>query len=598
VRPPDWRDVLPVPPPGGQLHEAWMTTFDQPDAGLLVEYVLPSLLGASHSLSQDVQERTLFFGELGTALEQLHGRLTVISSPPTGAREPSQYPWLWRYFSHFTVGATARAVQHAKLWVFHWRVGDEEQLDLYVSSTNLTVSAFKAQVQAGWQASVHLQERATVNARRTWGPLVPFLEALGSSAGAVAKQRLERLVTLLGRAECPADITFVASLPGDKSATRQLRRFEPSEIHVMTPTIGEWTSRTLDAWTTDTGVPAERLHLKWIATSHPWAETTGWALSEAAGKALEASGVQIECLPTAARFTEQHREADPRWSHAKLYLLRSGRRRRLLVTSANWSAAAWGAGKRAPRNFELGVVFESEWTDLESIGDRFEPPDTVPFYRACAEDEEEPTAKLEWAEASWDGRLVTLRARSLDATTPIAAVVAFSGGSEEAVPVIGGAAEFPWEDATHTPLAARFTQTDTSLEVDVLDLRAPAELSKTPLPEVDPALADALREAFLLQRYDGPVVDADSIPGLGDLRRVVGSAPPADYSVQAWLDARAAFCVVDSWRAALAEATAEPVMLERVRLDGAALRAIYARRGGPAAVLVAEELQWRLAEEP
>ena len=575
-----------------------MTTFDQPDAGLLVEYLLPSLLAASHSLSQEIQERTLFFGELCTALEHLHGRLTVISSPPTGAREPSQYPWLWRYVSHFTVGANARAVQHAKLWVFHWKVGDEEQLDLHVSSTNLTVSAFKAQIQAGWRASVHLQERATVNARRTWGDLVPFLEALGSSAGAVAKQRLERLVTLLGRTECPADIAFVASVPGDKSAARQLRRFEPSEIHVMTPTIGEWNSRTLDAWTTDAGVAAGKLHLKWIATSHPWAETSGWALSEAAGKVLEASGVQIECLRNTARFTEQHREADPRWSHAKLYLLRSGRRRRLLVTSANWSAAAWGAGKSAPRNFELGVVFESRWTDIESIGGPFEPPDTVPLYRVAAQDEQEPTAKLEWAEASWDGRLVKLRARSLDAATPIVVVVAFSGGSDEAVQLVVGAAELPWEDATHTPLVARFTQADTSLEVDVLDLRPPMELSKTPLPEVDPALADALREAFLLQRYGGPVVDADSIPGPGDLWRVVGGAPPADYSVQAWLDARAAFGVVDSWRAALDEAEAKPVMLERVRLDGAALRAIYARREGPAAALAAEELQWRLAEEP
>ncbi|MGD0838847.1 MAG: hypothetical protein ABSB49_19605 [Polyangia bacterium] len=595
---PDWRDVLPVPPPGGRLHEAWITTFDQPDAAILVEYLLPSLLGASHSLSQEVQERTLFFGELGTALEHLHGRLTVISSQPTGARKPSQYPWLWRYVSHFTVGANARAVQHAKLWAFHWKVGREEQLDLHISSTNLTASGFKAQVQAGWQATVRLGERATLNGRRTWGEIVPFLAALGSSAGAIAKQRIERLVSLLGRAECPHDITFIASVPGDKSAARQLRRFQPSKIYVMTPTIGEWNSRTLDAWTTDAGVAAEDLHLKWIATSHPWAEkTSGWALSEAAGKALEAGGVQIECLPTAARFTEQHREADPRWSHAKLYLLRSGRRRRLLVTSANWSTAAWGAGKSAPRNFELGVVFESEWTDLESVGEPFDPPETVPFYRVAAEDEEEPKS-LEWAEASWDGRLLQLRARSLDTTTPIGALVAFSGGSEVAASVVGGAAGLPWEDATHTPLVARFTQADTALEVDVLDLRPPTELSKTPLPEVDPALADTLREAFLLQRYGGPIIDADSIPGLGDLRRVVGGAPPADYSVQAWLDLRAAFDVVDSWRAALDEAKAEPAMLERVRLDGAALRAIYARREGPAAALVAEELQWRLAEEP
>ncbi len=69
-----------------------MTSFDQPLAPLLVEHLLPSLLGGTYSLSQDLQERTLFFGELGTALEVLHGRLTVISSPPGAAREDSETP--------------------------------------------------------------------------------------------------------------------------------------------------------------------------------------------------------------------------------------------------------------------------------------------------------------------------------------------------------------------------------------------------------------------------------------------------------------------------------------------------------------------------
>lgn len=594
---PDWKDVLPVPPLGGRLHEAWMTSFEQPDAGLLVEHLLPSLLGASHSLSQELQERTLFFGELGTALEQLHGRLTVISSPPRASREAPQYPWLWRYVSHFTVGADARAVQHAKLWAFHWKTGDEEQLDLHVSSTNLTASAFKAQVQAGWQVSVRLSERATTNTRRTWGDLIPFLEALGASAGVVATARVQRLVALLGRAECPEDVTFVASIPGSKSAARQLKQFEPSEIHVLTPTVGEWNERTIDAWSTDVGVAPSKHHLKWIATSHPWAESSGWALSETASGALEANGVQLECLPREARFTEQHREADPRWSHAKLYLLRSRRKRRLLVTSANWSVAAWGAGRTAPRNFELGVAFESEWTDLESLGEPFDPPDTFPFCIDRADDEERAST-LEWAEASWDGKLVQLRARSADPTTPIASVVNFSGGSEHGVPLVGGAATLPWKDPDHTPLIARFTQGTEMLEVDVLDLRAPAEFSKTtPLPEVDPAFAKALREAFLLQRYGGPVVDADSIPGLSAARGPGGAALPTDYSVQAWLDARAAFGVVDSWRAALDEAKAEPLMLERVRLDGEELRALYARREGPAAGLVVEELGWRIDEE-
>lgn len=576
-----------------------MTTFDQPDAALLVEHLLPSLLGANHSLSQDVQERMFFFGEIGTALEQLHGRLTVISSPPSGMREHAPYPWLWRYVNHFTVGRHTRAVQHAKLWVFHWKIDNEEQLDLYVSSTNLTASAFKAQVQAGWSVSVRLRKQATIGTRRTWGELIPFLEELGSSAGAEAEKRLAQLVTLLGRVECPANVTFVASVPGNKSAAKQLKQFEPAEIHVMTPTIGEWNSQTLGAWAADVGVAAKKLHLKWIADRprHPWAETSGWRLTETAGEALKESGVHVECFPTSARFTKQHPETDERWSHAKLYLLRSGRKRRLLVTSANWSVAAWGAGKRKPRNFELGVVFESKWTDLEFFDEPFAPPDTIPFYQPSTKEEEESTAKLEWAEASWDGRLVQLRARSLDRSTPITAIVKFSDESERTMTFVGGVAALQWSGAAHTPLVARFTQADAMLEVDVLDLRSPTEFSKTPLPEVDPARADALREAFLLQRYGGSDVDADSSSGPGDLRRVVGGAPPTDYSVQAWVDARAAFDVVDSWRAALDEAEAESAMRECIRLDGEALREIYSRREGPAAALVAEELKWHLAEE-
>lgn len=594
---PSWKDVLPTPPAGGLLHEVWMTSFDQPDAGLLVEHVLPSLLGASHSLSQEVQERTMFFGELGTVLEMLHGRLTVISSPPRAMREDSQYPWLWRYVSHFTVGAAARAVQHAKLWAFHWRVGEAELLELHISSTNLTASAFKGQLQAGWQVTLSLGERSTQSARRTWGTLVPFLDALGASAGSEAEKRVQRLVALLGRVECPADATFIASIPGERSAARQLAQFEPSELHVLTPTVGEWNERTLSAWSADVGAVPGKIHLKWISEDHPWAATSGWALSTAACEVLDGNGVHLECLPVEARFTDQHRDVDPRWSHAKLYLLRSRRKRRLLVTSANWSVAAWGAGKNSPRNFELGIVFESEWTDLEAIGQPFQPPDTAPFCVDCADDEERVSA-LEWAEASWDGKRIELRARSTDSTAPITVTVSFSGGAEEGRSLVGGANAMPWTDPEHPPLAARFTQAAEVLEVDVLDLRPPTEFAKTPLPEVAPGVAKALREAFLLQRYGGPAVDPDSIPGLGGGRRPASvGAPPADYSVQAWLDARAAFSVVDQWRAALADAAADPVLREHVRMDGEDLRALYARREGAAASLVVEELGWRLDEE-
>lgn len=573
-----------------------MTSFEQPDAGLLVEHLLPSLLGMDNSLSQEFQERNLFFGELGTALETLHGRLTVISSPPRGAREDAQYPWLWRYVSRFNVGSEARAVQHAKLWAFHWKIGDKEALELHVSSTNLTSAAFKSQLQAGWQVTLPLGERAFQSTRRTWGELIPFLEALGASAGAVAATRLQRLVTLLGRVECPADVTFIASIPGQKSAARQLAKFEPSEIHVLTPTIGEWNERTLAAWSADVGITLKKVHLKWISEAHPWAATSGWALSKAACENLQSSGVQLDCLPKETRFTEQHRDGDQRWSHAKLYLLRSRRRRRLLITSANWSAAAWGAGRTAPRNFELGVIFESKWTELEALGEPFDPPEVVPF---CVDriEEEERISALEWAEASWDGRRIALRARSADSVAPVNVVVTFTRSTEESIPLVKGEASMPWNDAVRTPLAARFTQGAAVLEVDVLDLRSPSKFAKTPLPEVDPTIEQALREAFLLQRYGGPAVNPESVPGLGGERRSARDSTTADYGVQAWIEARAAFSVVDAWRAALDDAATNALQREQVCIDGEGLRALFTRREGPGALLVVEELGWRLDEE-
>ena len=563
-----------------------------------MEHLLPSLLGVSHSLSHELQERTLFFGELGSWLDRLHGRLTVISSPRQALpeRKAPQYPWLWRYVSHFTVGAVSRAVQHTKLWAFHWKVDDAEQkLDLVVSSANLTASAFKAQVQAGWKASLQLEGDVTQWAQRSWGELVPLLEALGASAGDNAKSRVDRLIQLLGRAQCPNAVTFVVSIPGSaKRGTEPLKKLGPVAIHILTPTVGNWGKNTLAAWSKDVGIAPGNIHLKWLDSDHPWARAGGWTLTEQASKVLRDNGVQLNPLPLDARFSDKHLDADERWSHAKLYLLRLPRRqkRQLLVTSANWSPAAWGAGQdERPRNFELGVLFETDWKMLEEIKGRL----SAPF---CTDRPSTGDAKLQWAEATWDGKHIELRARSSDSSKPIGATVSFSGGAEESVALISCEATLPWTDPDKTPLTVQFIQDTETLEVNVVDLRPLVEFSKTPLPEVDPSLAAALREAFLLQRYGGPAVDIDSVSGSEGVRGSQGeSAPADDFSVQAYLDARAAFNVIDRWRDALGNAKADSVALERVRLDGYELCALYKRREGPAADLAVEELGWRLEAE-
>lgn len=590
---PDWKDVLPTPPPGGRLHEAWMTSFEQPDAGLLVEHLLPSLLGTNHSLSQEIQERTLFFGELGTTLEALHGRLTIITSASHGQCEDSQYPWLWRYVSHFNVGAETHAVQHAKLWAFHWKVGEADLLELHVSSTNLTISAFKNQMQAGWQASVPLERNSKKKTAATWGQLIPFLEGLGKSSGEEATKRLQSLVSLLGRAECPEGITFVASIPGGKIAASQIKQFEPTEAHILTPTIGEWNEETISQWSQCAGVAPAKLRLKWIATSHPWADSSKWTLPRDAYQALVGKNVKVQCLAKDVRFSKEHRDGDERWSHAKLYLLRKGKQRWLLVTSANWSPSAWGASK-PPRNFELGVAFLSDWKELEAVAGEFDSD--IPPHLTDPE-RKPPESKLQWAEASWDGKCIALRARSADRMAAINAVVTFTGGKDDTVALVGSEASMPWSDPVCTPLIANFTQGSEALEIHVLDLRPLSELVKTPLPEVDPAVEKALREAFLLQRYGGQVVDPEPIPGPGGTRRQgLATGSVADYTVQAWIDARAAFGVVDAWSAALDEARAELSMFDRVQMDGHALQSLYAGRGDAASQLAADELRCRLKE--
>ena len=69
---------------------------------------------------------------------------------------------------------------------------------------------------------------------------------------------MERLVTLLGRAQCPDGVQFVTSIPGAGSAARQLRALEASEIHILVPTIGEWDTKMLSGWADDTSVPLEK----------------------------------------------------------------------------------------------------------------------------------------------------------------------------------------------------------------------------------------------------------------------------------------------------------------------------------------------------
>ena len=137
--------------------------------------------------------------------------------------ESGCYGWIWRSIRQLTVGSERRAVQHAKLWLLHWRAanGERDYLEVVVSSSNLTTSAFKGQVQAAWRSCIELRPQRSDARLETWGILRQFLRSLAVSARDAG--RLDPFVELLARAECPVGVSFLASVPGTHSRA-DLRR--------------------------------------------------------------------------------------------------------------------------------------------------------------------------------------------------------------------------------------------------------------------------------------------------------------------------------------------------------------------------------------
>lgn len=645
----EWQDALPRPRPGFRLRAALFTTYETAQAELLVEHLLPSVLPLSRGLEAEPAARSLYFGELALHLNPLRGRLTVISSSPAQvpATSPADaprdaYPWLWRYVTPLHTGAQGPATQHAKLWLLHWVGGEgdagapSEALEVVISSANLTLSSLQGQLQAGWRAFLPLETRATRASRSSWGPLPRFLEALGEAVGKEGAARTEAFVVLLSRCLCPPDVQLVASIPeslqregeAGEWGVRALRKAAPQgvgrlRLKVCTPFVGEWRADTLGAWSRELGVESDAVSLVWLDNGHPWAvqaEGGGrWHLSRSSLAALEAAGVGLRRLGWAgegltSRFHPQHRADDARWSHAKLYLLQRGRTRRLLVTSANFSASAWGTGKAGPRNFELGVLVDGDWPvqpeeDFTAGHDIF----TTDSIEAPGE------AALTWAQATWDGETVSLVLRTAAVAGPAPDALVTGGGAGQ------GAAEtrlkarrraallwegtVPWTDGTRPPLKAHFTSGGSALEVPVLDLRAPEAFALTPLPEVPPEVAQALEDALLLESYGGPAVEADDVDGLLPPQDVSpetsSSAGTEDYTVEVFVTARTDFGVVDSWAQRLTEAASRgDGEWARVLLDGERLAALFERRAGGTgdlstrlpARLVAEEFRWRLGD--
>lgn len=615
----------------GRLLGALLTTFEPPDAGVLIESYLSEWLGLEGICVDEGDDRLRYFAELEDALRRLKGRIAIISSP--GTEHISADGWIWNYIHRYEVGADGQAKQHAKLWMFHRAAtqdGGAETLEIVVSSTNLTRDGLRGQIQSAWRCVVPLDETGADERTPSWGCLPAFLAALGRSAGMDRQQGTRSWQALLRRCVCPSGVEFVASVPGSHSAdtlgrretawgVAGLRGLWPNatrrQLAVVAPTIGQWTRASFEQWVETAGVSPQRVSLGWIRSEHPWAWGSGWTLDGSSEAALSDAGVLWRELPVPtddeeweSPFCAEHHKRDLRWSHAKLYLLRAGQTRKMLVTSANLSQAAWGkpAGVEGLeiRNFELGVAFST----ADSFSDRLHDN---PYTRhtcdvAYEQDKELPIA---WLGAEWDGDVLRVGCRTgaeLSGEVEIAAArdtrlhrcdVDWNSGEPAQATIAWPAASRP------APLAVHVKTTDGATRaVTVLDIRS-GEGGDFLCSEFDESLLNDALDDLLEERYGyqplGRGVTVRRGPSPAD-----GAPPAGTYAVPAWLDARRRFLLIDNWFKALAEADeqARPFILD----DGKRIQRRWLVAAettsdqsiSSAARVAAEELEIRIRECP
>lgn len=571
----------------GELKAALFTTYDQADDRFLAEHLLPVLLKIDRNPQAEGKGKQYFLLELDKKLKNLHGRLAIVSSTvkdePGESEDPEDlsYRWLWRSIIWRTVGRNGRnerAVQHAKLWMLHWGSRNEDEsecLEIVISSANLTRQAFKGQIQAAWRICIPLQPKSSKTRLGQWGLLPEFLREMAKSSAL----SLDRYIDLLGRAECP-DVTFVASVPGSYTIQQLrktpwglagLKRIAPPgtgsiKTTVLAPYVGIWGPKDLSGWCNAYGGRPNQLNLIWIDRDHPWARSSRWILPSASLQVLQSSYATFLRLRLVSDdqgnsdpFHDKHRCSDPRWNHAKLYLLRRGKARRLLLTSANFSPSAWGRWKGnslAIENFELGVsVNQVDWP-FDSL-DAFDDISDI----ASVDELPKRGGIGLWGQASWDGRRVSVEIRSPASVEPHGVI----GGRSHNLQIdkwkslANGqwTALVPWIDQQRPPETLHLASGDQKIRIPIFDARSQGQRDVFIPPEVDEEFAEALRDALLLEEYGGPVAD-DVDPPLpsptGEEEIDPEKDPPrqasvddADYSLRVFTMARKYQEIVDNW---------------------------------------------------
>jgi hypothetical protein len=636
-----WQSLIKsLAPEGCALAAGLFTTYDRAEARLLAETLLPEWLGLSHVPADDTREQASFALELDGRLKQLHDRLVVVSSTlreaiddEEAAIDDSLYPWIWRSIRQLTVGKTSQAVQHAKLWLLHWVHPDGSQhLEMVVSSTNLTRAAFRGQIQAAWRVCLPLNLKQTQQRLIAWGVLPGFIGALANSCGDTT--HLQRFIDLLARADCPPGVSFVASVPG-KHASRTpwgaagLRSSKPSgrgsvSVSISSPFVGAWSADSLDQWCTQFEGKPERLSLAWIRWDHPW--TAHWLLPEDTLNSLAEAGctlLELHLEPgndkQTNQFHDEHRSTDERWSHAKVYAFQRGNSRRLLLTSANFSQAAWGRhtpnGELIIENFELGVCIDGAYWPLGALKIFDDIQDAATSNVKLSRS----SCLISWAAASWDGKMVHVEFRSKSAVT--GEILSRKDPLEIAQWQTGAGSSFKarlrWSDVNHVPQTVVLHCESETMNVPVFDERELAAREMTYPEELSDIAVQELCDQLLLERYGGIVVaddeaelekDADAERELSDelagnsaFNEHTGDDGSTDsYAVDTFVAARHMLGVVDNWARLVTQAKqgSSTFILEGLHRDGHLLKAALERKAlssrGIGARLAAEELTLRL----
>lgn len=626
---PDWKPLhtLETDNSSAQLLGALLTTYDPPDADVLIEDFLPSWLNLRSAYTNEREDRLRYFAELENQLRILKGKIAIIASPKDFA--PTANSWLWHFIRRFEVGANGPADQHAKLWMFHRAPAEQngyETLEIVISSGNLSRDGLRGQIQAGWRGVFDLEKSSSKARSKTWGLLIPFLEQLGESCGKSCQQTIEYWLELLGRCECPQGVRFIASVPGRHSRQTLNKPLSSwgvvglkncwsgstkPRLSVMVPTIGRWDSKSFKSWAESAGVEINRLSVAWIEGNHPWAAK--WQIPTDSEQAITQSGAKWLKIPKPnddwkSPFSDEHRETDTRWSHAKLYQLQQGSKKQLLITSANLSCAAWGArttdGRLYIKNFELGV--------LVPIKDGFaDDLRALKFGRSTSENSETETGEhpIAWLAAEWDGKSISIACRlgdgyELDHNIEIFPTNSKTNKTTKINWTRGKlcSGKLPWLVENGVPLfIAIKTRQGEKRQAVVNDIRK-GIVSEIVIDDFDRSELNEQLLRLLEERYG---YSQEWLTDTANVARTekVTQTNNADYSVSAYVEARRRFQLIDNWLRELNESDKRfrPFILRdgQFILDGWQ-KAVTSNDVSPkslSAKLAIEELQYWLKEK-